>query len=202
MSSTDEHHDVASAQILPVPHFFQEILASHLAGTPPPRVATDAPLLVHVLARAQVSGKAVQMAAYGVFVSAPIAHASTGVGARLDMLLASQLVVAPIQIFAYLACMAVINGAKTVDEVSKTVKAGFGKVLRLTWMTSPVYTVFAQQFLPPEMWVPFFNFMQFLTGTYFNTKLKKMRMEAEEKAKKDRESKKDRTPRLHLPHIL
>ena len=75
-------------------------------------------------------------------------------------------------------------------------------------MTSPVYTVFAQQFLPAEMWVPFFNFMQFLTGvsvpdtpvilvaaadcsvqTYFNTKLKKMRVEAEEKAKKDKEGK-------------
>ena len=89
--------------------------------------------------------------------------------------------------------MAVINGAKSVDEVAKTVKAGFGKVIRvrsptsslcgdgaargnganfrafvralqITWMTSPVYTVFAQQFLPAEMWVPFFNFMQFLTG--------------------------------------
>ena len=75
-------------------------------------------------------------------------------------------------------------------------------------MTSPVYTVFAQQFLPAEMWVPFFNFMQFLSGvsvfgppvihvaaadlsvqTYFNTKLKKMRVEAEEKAKKDKEGK-------------
>ncbi|KAI0756601.1 hypothetical protein C8Q80DRAFT_1129511 [Daedaleopsis nitida] len=182
--------------------FFQEILASHLAGTPPPRVAKDAPLLVHVLARAQVSGKAFKMAAYGAFVSAPVSHTlvnalqkvfvgKTGVGARLGMLLASQLIVAPIQIFAYLSCMAVINGAKSVDEVSKTVKAGFGKVLRITWMTSPVYTVFAQQFLSPEMWVPFFNFMQFLTGTYFNTKLKKMRLEAEEKAKKDRENKKN-----------
>lgn len=78
--------------------------------------------------------------------------------------------------------MAVINGAKSVDEVAKTVKAGFSKVLRvralsvnktseiygyglqITWMTSPLYTIFAQQFLPPEMWVPFFNFMQFLTG--------------------------------------
>ena len=27
--------------------------------------------------------------------------------------------------------MAVINGAKTVDEVAMTVKAGFGKVLRV-----------------------------------------------------------------------
>ena len=35
---------------------------------------------------------------------------------------------------------------------------------QMTWMTSPVYTVFAQQFLPAELWVPFFNFMQFLTG--------------------------------------
>ena len=31
----------------------------------------------------------------------------------------------------YLAAMAVINGAKTLDEVKKTVKAGFGKVLRV-----------------------------------------------------------------------
>lgn len=31
-------------------------------------------------------------------------------------------------------------------------------------MTSPVYTVLAQQFLPTELWVPFFTFMQFLTG--------------------------------------
>ncbi|CDO73210.1 hypothetical protein BN946_scf185007.g265 [Trametes cinnabarina] len=110
------------------------------------------------------------------------------------MLLASQLVVAPIQILAYLTCMAVINGAKSVEEVVKTVKAGFGKVLRITWMTAPVYTVFAQQYLPPEMWVPFFNFMQFLTGTYFNVKIKKMRLEAEAKAKKEKEkeeSKKD-----------
>ncbi|KAI0721228.1 hypothetical protein C8T65DRAFT_631060 [Cerioporus squamosus] len=173
--------------------FFQDILASHLAGTPPPRVAKDAPLLVHALARAQ-------MAAYGAFVSAPVSHTlvnalqrvfagRTGLQARLGMLLASQLVVAPIQIVVYLAAMAVINGAKTFDEVKKTVKAGFGKVLRITWMTSPLYTVFAQQFLPAEMWVPFFNFMQFLTGTYFNTKLKKMRLEADEKAKKDKEDK-------------
>ena len=55
--------------------FLQEILASHLAGAPPPRVAKDAPLLVHLLARAQVSGKAFKMAAYGALVSAPLAHA-------------------------------------------------------------------------------------------------------------------------------
>ncbi|KAI0639807.1 hypothetical protein C8Q77DRAFT_87269 [Trametes polyzona] len=182
--------------------FFQEILASHLAGAPPPRVSRDAPFLVHVLARAQVSSKAFKMAAYGFFVSAPVAHTlvntlqrafagTTGLKQRVGVLLASQLVIAPIQIFIYLASMAVINGAKSVDEVSKTVKAGFGKVIRVTWMTSPLYTVFAQQFLPTELWVPFFNFMQFLTGTYFNTKIKKMRLEAEAKEKKDKEPKRD-----------
>ncbi|KAI0830718.1 hypothetical protein BC628DRAFT_1355304 [Trametes gibbosa] len=181
--------------------FFQEILASHLAGAPPPRVSKDAPFLVHVFARAQVSSKAFKMAAYGFLISAPMSHTlinaltrvfagKSGLTARVGMLLASQLVVAPIQIFAFLSCMAIINGATSVDQVAKTVKAGFGKVIRITWMTSPVYTVFAQQFLPTELWVPFFTFMQFLTGTYFNTKIKRMQIEAEAK-KKEKETKKD-----------
>ena len=70
-----------------------------------------APLLVHALARAQVSGKALKMAAYGALVSAPLAHAlvsalqrafagRAGLTARVGMLLASQLVVAPVQIFS------------------------------------------------------------------------------------------------------
>ena len=95
--------------------FLQEILASHLAGAPPPRVAKDAPLLVHLLARAQVSGKAFKMAAYGALVSAPLSHTlvnalqkffagKTGLQARLGMLLASQLIVAPIQIFCECMC--------------------------------------------------------------------------------------------------
>lgn len=90
--------------------FFQEILASHLAGAPSPRVGKDAPFLVHVLARAQVSSKAFKMAAYGFLVSAPMSHTlvnalqrafvgKSGLTARLGMLLASQLIVAPIQIF-------------------------------------------------------------------------------------------------------
>ncbi|KAI0778587.1 hypothetical protein BD413DRAFT_510291 [Trametes elegans] len=178
--------------------FVQEILASHLAGTPPPRVPKDASPLTRALARAHVSSKAVKMAIYGALVSAPVAHAlvnalqrafsgRTGLAARAGMILASQLVVAPVQIFLYLSSMAVINGAKSLDEVLKTVNAGFGKVIRISWMTGPLYTIFAQQFLPPEMWVPFFNFMQFLTGTYFNTKIKKMRLEAEAKDKEEKD---------------
>ncbi|KAI8981264.1 hypothetical protein BD414DRAFT_523585 [Trametes punicea] len=184
--------------------FFQEILASHFAGAPPPRVSKNAPFLLHVLARAQVTPKAFKMAAYGFFVSAPVSHTlvkalqrvfagKTGLAARLGTLLASQLVVAPIQVFTYLACMAVINGAKSVDDVAKTVKAGFGKVIRITWMTAPVYMVLAQRFLPAELWAPFFNFMQFLIGTVLSTKIKKMRLEADKKKEKDKnkEPKKD-----------
>lgn len=77
---------------------------------PPPRVAKDAPFLVHLLARAQISGKAFKMATYGALVSAPLSHVlvnalqkafagQTGLKGRLGMLVASQLIVAPIQIF-------------------------------------------------------------------------------------------------------
>ena len=45
-------------------------------------------------------------------------------------------------------------------------------------MTSPVYTVFAQQFLPAELWVPFFNFVGFVIGTYVNAHTKKKRLQA------------------------
>ncbi|KAL6302141.1 hypothetical protein BKA93DRAFT_737416 [Sparassis latifolia] len=182
--------------------FLQEVLASHLAGEPAARVAKDAPFLVHVLARANVDARALKMALYGFCVSAPLGHllvgasqrafaGRTGLLAKLGQVLAANLVVAPIQIFVFLTCSAVINGATTVDEVARTVRAGFMRVLRVTWMTLPLTVVVAQRFIPPELWVPFMNTVQFFTGTYFNTKLKKIRMEAEAKAKKDREEKGD-----------
>lgn len=65
---------------------------------------------MHLLARAQVTSKAFKMVAYGALVSAPLSHAlinalqkvfagQTGLKGRVGMLLATQLVVAPIQIF-------------------------------------------------------------------------------------------------------
>lgn len=47
--------------------------------------------------------------------------------------------------------MAVINGAKSVDDVIRTVKSGFMSVMRLTWITSPLAMVIAQKYIPQEV---------------------------------------------------
>lgn len=51
----------------------------------------------------------------------------------------------------YLASMAVINGAKSVDDVIRTVKSGFMSVMRLTWITSPLAMIIAQKYIPQEV---------------------------------------------------
>ncbi|KAH9937071.1 uncharacterized protein B0H18DRAFT_969010 [Fomitopsis serialis] len=157
--------------------FIQEVLATHLAGVPARRVSKDAPSTRTV--------KAPKMTLYGMLISAPMSHALTSLAAKVGQLLVSNLVVAPIQIAVYLSCTAVINGARTVDDVRKTVKAGFMNALRVTWMTLPLTIVIAQRYLAPELWVPFMNLVQFVTGTYFNTKMKKIRMAMDAKGKKE-----------------
>lgn len=99
----------------------------------------------------------------GGLISAPLGHVlvgtlqkafagRTGKWAKFGQILASNLLVAPIQtvgestiVFVivhilltgvvdypvYLACMAVINGGRTVDDVVKTVKGGFMAVIRV-----------------------------------------------------------------------
>ncbi|EIN14079.1 hypothetical protein PUNSTDRAFT_110213 [Punctularia strigosozonata HHB-11173 SS5] len=180
--------------------FLQEVLASHLAGTPVKQKPKDAPVYSHALARARIEAKSFKMFIYGFLVSAPMGHylvgalqrvfaGKTGTGAKVAQVIASNLLVAPIQTLVYLASMAIINGAKSADEVKKTVKAGFMPVLRVTWVTSPLTLVFAQNFVAPELWVPFFNMVQFVLGTYFNTKVKKARSAAEARARRELEEK-------------
>lgn len=100
------------------------------------------------------------MAIYGFFVSAPLGHylvgllqkvfaGKVGVKHRIAQLLASNLLIAPIQTsggfdsdtdiathnllpIVFLASMAVINGAKSVEEVIRTVRAGFFAVIRVS----------------------------------------------------------------------
>lgn len=50
--------------------------------------------------------------------------------------------------------------------------------MRVSWITSPVCLAFAQKFLPENTWVPFFNFVSFIIGTYINTVTKKKRLAA------------------------
>jgi peroxisomal membrane protein 2 len=88
--------------------FLQEVLGSHLAGMPVKRPAKDAPWLPYALAGAHIDAKAFKMALYGSVVSAPIGHVligalqrafagKTGTGAKVAQILASNLLIAPIQ---------------------------------------------------------------------------------------------------------
>lgn len=74
--------------------------------------------------------------------------------------------------------MAIIAGARTVHQVRATVKAGFMPVMKVSWIVSPISLAFAQKFLPEHTWVPFFNIIGFVIGTYINSHTKKKRLAA------------------------
>ena len=86
--------------------------------------------------------------------------------------------VSPTQNAVYLTSMAIIAGARTFHQVRATVRAGFLPVMKVSWITSPIALAFAQKFLPEHTWVPFFNIIAFVIGTYVNTHTKKKRLEA------------------------
>nr|OQO26644.1 hypothetical protein B0A51_07918 [Rachicladosporium sp. CCFEE 5018] len=130
-----------------------------------------------------------KMAVYGAFISAPLGHVMisllqrlfagrTSLKAKILQIIASNLVISPIQNAVYLTSMAVIAGARTFHQVHATVRAGFMPVMKVSWITSPVALAFAQAFLPQETWVPFFNLIGFVIGTYINAHTKKKRLQA------------------------
>lgn len=74
--------------------------------------------------------------------------------------------------------MAFIAGARTLHQVRATVTVGLMPIMKVSWCTSPLALLFAQRFLPPHAWVPFFNLISFVIGTYINTMTKKARINA------------------------
>lgn len=154
----------------------QEVLASYLAH--------DRSKHGHY-----ISSRVPKMAAYGALISAPMGHlligllqkifaGRTSLRAKILQILASNLIIAPIQNSIYLASMAVIAGARTWHQIRATVRAGFMPVMKVSWITSPIALAFAQKFLPEQTWVPFFNILAFCIGTYINTHTKKKRLAA------------------------
>ncbi|KAK6357050.1 hypothetical protein TWF718_001380 [Orbilia javanica] len=134
------------------------------------------------------------MAIYGAFISAPLGHLLINVlqrafrnrsstRAKILQILVSNFIVAPIQNVVYLASMAIIAGARKKENVKAMVRTGFFPVMKVSWITSPLALAFAQKFLPEHAWVPFFNLIGFIIGTYVNALTKKKRMAALEKKK-------------------
>lgn len=74
--------------------------------------------------------------------------------------------------------MALIAGARTYHQVKATWQVGFMSVMKVSWVTSPLALAFAQKFLPEHTWVPFFNIIAFIIGTYINSVTKKKRLAA------------------------
>lgn len=130
-----------------------------------------------------------KMAIYGAFISAPLGHllismlqkvfrGRKSLKAKILQILVSNLIISPIQNTVYLVSMAVIAGARTFHQVRATVKAGFMPVMKVSWIVSPISLAFAQKFLPEHTWVPFFNIIGFIIGTYINSHTKKKRLAA------------------------
>ncbi|KAG0696033.1 hypothetical protein DFH29DRAFT_241250 [Suillus ampliporus] len=195
--------------------FLQEVIGSNVVRLPLSRISKDAAPLTKALARARIDSKAIKMAMYGFFVSAPMSHflvgrlqkafaGKTGLKARVGQLLASNLLIAPINAtgvcsllvsftlvlrvtLVFLTCMAIINGAKSLNEIIRAIKSGFFSVIRVPWIVSPLSMIIAQQFIPVELWVPFFNTVQFTVGTFLNIKAKKSRLALVRKEAEERE---------------
>ncbi|TFK30787.1 hypothetical protein FA15DRAFT_662837 [Coprinopsis marcescibilis] len=174
----------------------QEVIGSHLAGVPA-KTTKGSPAVIQVLESVHINLKAVNMGIYGFLVSAPLSHVLVGQlqkafagkdspAAKVGQILANNLLVAPVQTAAFLASMAVINGATSLDTIIKTIRGGFFSVIRISWLVSPISLTIAQKFIPVELWVPFFTAVQFVLGTYFNFRVKKLQLAAARKKEQDK----------------
>ena len=79
---------------------------------------------------------------------------ATGTQAKVKMILASNLFVSPILNVAYLSSLAVIGGARSAAQVQSFIKLAFWKLMRLSWISSPVAMAFAQRFVSPDLCAP------------------------------------------------
>ena len=181
----------------------QEVLASYIArdrskhghyiNSRVPKMAVygafiSAPLghfLIHILQkmfknRTSLKAKIMQILVSNLIVRFPLSLSSSlGVcvlEARTHARKPQQ--IAPIQNTVYLASMAVIAGARAFHQIRATVRTGFMPVMKVTWVTSPLALAFAQKFLPEHTWVPFFNIIAFVIGTWINSQTKKKRIQA------------------------
>eukprot|EP01098_Paradermamoeba_levis_P016827 TRINITY_DN931_c0_g2_i8.p1 TRINITY_DN931_c0_g2~~TRINITY_DN931_c0_g2_i8.p1 ORF type:complete len:185 (-),score=53.43 TRINITY_DN931_c0_g2_i8:322-846(-) len=126
-----------------------------------------------------------KMGLYGLLVSGPLGHflykllddafsGKTGAVASILKLVAVNTVVLPIQNFVYLVAIAAISKGVDPAAISAAVKTNFWPIMKTTWKYFPLIQLFTFRFLPPNLWLPFFNTIGFLYGVYINWKAKKI----------------------------
>lgn len=143
--------------------------------------------------------KILTMIVYGAFIVTPISHTMYGVlnkifkGPNLSkkmkilQILTSLSTITPTLAAIFTAWVSIINVYRPPKDTSVDLQAelrkitaivkgglqkGYKKVLKTSLITSGVLLVIAQSFIPPQLWVVFFNVVYFFMGTYQNTKLK------------------------------
>lgn len=142
-----------------------------------------------------LSPKIVLMIVYGAFIATPISHfyynalnrvfrGKLSPKMKLAQLAASLSTLTPLLSAIYVSWLALINTyqasskdfATEMRRVLAVVKGGlknnFWLVYRTSAVTSLVALTAAQNFVPQELWVVFFNLIYFVVGTVQNTKIK------------------------------
>ncbi|KAI8080194.1 uncharacterized protein B0P05DRAFT_469429 [Gilbertella persicaria] len=143
----------------------------------------------------ELDKRVIQMAAYGLFVSGPLSHlmyeimnkvfaGKQGPQVKIGQLLFSNLIISPIMNSVYLTAMAIMAGVRSPALLKANIKKGLLPMQKVSWVVSPLTMLFAQKFLPPTTWVPFFNLVAFVFGTYINTMVKRRRIKEAEEAEK------------------
>ncbi|ODQ79867.1 hypothetical protein BABINDRAFT_171456 [Babjeviella inositovora NRRL Y-12698] len=137
------------------------------------------------------------MALYGFAISAPISHFGYDIlnkifqpplsgKAKLLQILTSLVTITPLSGACFVAYLALLNlkalptattcGAKlqnAVEAIKTNWKNNLLPVLRTSWIVSPLVTFLAQTYVPPQLWVIFFNVIYFFLGTGQNALLAK-----------------------------
>ncbi|SCV68649.1 BQ2448_770 [Microbotryum intermedium] len=181
--------------------FVSEIIAGHASGALPAPLAKHERTGILPIDLLKQNKKALKLAAYGFFISAPLGHTlmnilqnafagKTSGRAKLSMILCSNLFISPIQQSVYIAAMAYINGVESIDGIIKAWKMSIMPILRLTWVISTLSLAIAQRFLDPSTWVPFFTLVGATAGTFINTQQKKKALAARAKAAAKRDAEK------------
>merc|ERR1712093_668279 len=127
-------------------NFIQE----NLAGSKPAPYRKTGILPVDLV---KANAKALKLAAYGFFISAPLSHVmmgalqkafagKTGPKAKVGMIVASNLLVTPVQMSVYLASLGVINGLSSVPAIIKFVRMQITTLLKISWVSNPLSLLF------------------------------------------------------------
>ncbi|GEQ70808.1 hypothetical protein JCM33374_g4487 [Metschnikowia sp. JCM 33374] len=142
-----------------------------------------------------LSSKVPSMVVYGAILSTPAAHYYYGFSnkvfggkqspkKKLLQLVTTLCTLSPFLSAVFVSWLAIINSyqysskgvsdelRRLVSVVKTGLKNNFWLVYRTSAITSLIALTLAQNFVPPELWVVFTNFIYFIVGTIQNTKIK------------------------------